>query len=558
MSPPTRRAFLRDASLLGTTATLPWLSACGTSTSPLSGPSGAASVFRHGVASGDPLSDRVILWTRVSGVSAGSVQVRWLVGMDPDLNQVLRSGTVTTHAERDYTVKIDAEGLAPATTYYYRFEALGQSSTIGRTRTLPVGTVDHLRLAFTSCSQYEDGFFNVYRVMARRADLDAVLHLGDYIYENDGTDRLGRRPEPPREILSLEDYRARYAQYRSDPDLQEAHRQHPWICVWDDHESTNDSWKDGAQNHNEGEGDWPTRKAIATRVYHEWMPIRTPDPDDLTRIFRSFAFGDLVDLIVLETRLFGRDRPADSLAQRRVIDDPGRTMMGFEQEDWLAQQITASTARWRVYGNQTMFAQLHVLNSLLANDVINVELLDIPANPDQWDGYEGNRDRIFDQWRVQNIRNNVVITGDIHTSWANELTPSPGDLTQYGPLTGRGSMGVEFITPSVTSSGLPEIDGIADVIRLVNTHIKYVDTASHGYVLLDITPERCQGEFWYVPTIETPDDGEAFAAAFLTRDAFGDGQNGWNRLERSSSPTEPKADAPALAPAPAAAETVAP
>lgn len=548
MSPPTRRDVLRNASLLGTTATLPWLSACGTSSSPLAGAADGTSVFRHGVASGDPLADRVVLWTRVSAPGEGAVEVRWWVGMDPQMHQVLRSGTATTDASRDYTVKVDPTGLAPGTTYYYRFEALGSASPTGRTRTLPVGALDRLRLAFTSCSQYEDGFFNAYGAMARRADLDAVLHLGDYIYENDGTDSLNRRPDPPREILSLEDYRRRYAQYRTDPDLQEAHRQHPWICVWDDHESTNDSWKDGAQNHNEGEGDWPTRKAIATRVYHEWLPIRTPDPNDLTRIFRSFAFGDLVDLIVLETRLFGRDRPADSLAQRSVIDDPGRTMMGFEQEDWLAAQITASNAQWRVYGNQTMFAQLHVLNTLLANDVVNIELLDIAANPDQWDGYEGNRDRIFDQWRNQNVRNNVVITGDIHTSWANELTPSPGDLTQYSPLTGRGSMGVEFITPSVTSSGLAEIDTIADVIRLVNTHIKYVDTASHGYVLLDITPERCQGEFWYVDTITAPSSEERFETAFLTRDAFAEGQNGWNRLERSETPTEPRAEAPPLAP----------
>lgn len=552
MSPPTRREILCDAGLLGTTAALPWLAGCSGSDATLALSGADSAAFRHGVASGDPLSDRVILWTRVTPPRDEPVEVRWLVGMDPQLNQVMRSGSVTTDAARDFTVKVDAEGLAPGTSYYYRFEALGAASPIGRTRTLPVGAIERLRIAFTSCSQHEDGFFNVYAAMSRRADLDAVLHLGDYIYENDGTDSLGRRPDPPREILSLEDYRRRYRQYRSDPDLQEAHRQHAWICVWDDHESTNNSWKDGAQNHNEGEGEWPVRKAIATQVYHEWMPIRTPDPEDLTRIFRSFAFGDLVDLIMLETRLFGRDKQADSLAQRSVINDPTRTMMGFEQEAWLAQQITGSTARWRVYGNQTMFAQLHILNTILANNAINLELLDIPANPDQWDGYAPNRDRIFDQWRAQNIRNNIVITGDIHTSWANELTPSPGDLTQYGPVTGRGSMGVEFITPSVTSSGLPEVNNVADVVRLLNTHIKYVETASHGYVLLDITPARTQGEFWYVDTITERNPGERFAAAFLTRDATGGDEGGWNRLERSDAPSTARLDAPSLAPAHAA------
>lgn len=555
MSPPTRRDVLRNASILGTTAALPWLNACGTSSSATVGSADGASVFRHGVASGDPLTDRVILWTRISAPLTATIEVQWRIGADPELNQVLRAGTTTTDAGRDFTVKVDPSGLAPGTTYYYRFEALGTRSPVGRTRTLPVGALDRLRLAFTSCSQYDDGFFNVYGAMARRADLDAVLHLGDYIYENGGQGALGRAHEPPREIVSMQDYRIRYAQYRADPDLQEAHRQHPWICVWDDHESANDSWKDGAENHNDGEGDWATRKTIATQVYHEWMPIRTPDPADLTRIYRHFAFGDLVDLIVWETRLFGRDRQADNLTQRSVIDDPGRSMMGFEQEDWLAAQITSSQARWRVYGNQTMFAQLHVLNTLLANDVVNVELLDIPANPDQWDGYEANRDRIFDQWRSQNVRNNVVITGDIHTSWANELTPSPGDLTQYGPISGRGSMGVEFITPSVTSSGLPEIDTIADVIRLVNTHIKYVETASHGYVLLDITPERCQGEFWYADTIAEPSATERFAAAFVTRDAFSEGQGGWNRLEPAERPTDPRPDAPALAPPATSAPT---
>lgn len=544
MSPPTRRHFLRDAGLLGTAAVLPWLPGCDDGSG--TGAAGAEVSFRHGVASGDPLSDRVVLWTRVTSTVDLPVRVDWAIGMDPQMRQVMYMGSTVTDADRDYTVKVDPAGLAPGTTYYYQFRARGVDSPIGRTRTLPVGEVDRLRIAYTSCSDYRSGYFNAYRAMARRADLDLVMHLGDYIYEYGGTGIDGRDHAPDHEIVTLGDYRTRYAQYRTDPDLQECHRQHPWVCVWDDHESTNNSYRDGAANHDASEGDWGARKIAATRAYHEWLPIRTPDADDLTRIFREFRLGNLADLIVWETRLFGRDVPSEAL-NTIVAQDPSRSMMGFEQEDWLAQRLTASTAQWRLYGNQTMFAQLQVLNTLLKNEIVDLSLLDLPANADQWDGYAANRERIYDLWRNRGLRNNIVLTGDIHTSWVSELTPAPGDVTQYGPVTGRGSVGVEFVTPSVTSSGLPEVDPIVDAVRLLNTHIKYVESKSHGYVLLDITRERVQGEFWYVDTIASRDFAERFAVAFSTADAA-TSATGSNRADRVGTPTEPVADAPAAAP----------
>jgi alkaline phosphatase D len=534
-----RRAFLRALGLASGGGLLPLLTHCGDSDAP---GDGVAAAFLHGVASGDPLADRVILWTRVTPASDGAVRVRCLVAADPAMSELRVDAWAVTDAARDYTVKVEPLGLAPGTTYYYRFEVGDTRSPVGRTRTLPVGAVDRLRLAAVSCSSYKDGFFNVYRAVAQRADLDAVLHLGDYIYENGDAGELGRAHEPPHEIVTLADYRLRYAQHRRDPELQECHRQHPFICAWDDHESANDAWSGGAENHQpDSEGDWFLRVAAATRAYHEWMPIRTPDPALLTRTYRRFDFGDLAELVMLETRLFGRSAPAPSLLDVGIVEDPARTMLGLEQEGWLAQQIAASRARWRVAGNQTMFAQLHVLNTL------GFVGGGIPGNPDQWDGYAANRNRIFDQWAQAGLRNNIVLSGDIHTSWACELTKFPGNPLSYNPLTGGGSVGAEFVCPSITSGNSPELDPVADVVRVLNTHIKYVELSSHGYVLLDLTPARAQGEFWFVDTVETPEFAERFGAGYATPDAGGEG-GGHNPLRAVDTPSEPRPDAPPPAP----------
>ncbi|MFC4252794.1 alkaline phosphatase D family protein [Sinimarinibacterium flocculans] len=319
-------------------------------------------------------------------------------------------------------------------------------------------------------------------------------------------------------------------------------RQHPFICAWDDHESANDAWREGSETHDPAlHGSWSDRVNAATQAYHEWLPIRTPDAADLRRIWRHFAFGDLAELFMLETRLFGRDPPARTLLNLGQTEDTARTMLGFEQEQWLAARLAGNPARWRVYGNQTMFAQLHVLNTL------GLISGGIPGNPDQWDGYAANRNRIFDQWAANGLRNNIVLSGDIHSSWAAELTRFPGNPATYSPLNGRGSVGAEFVCSAVTSGTAPELDPIADVVRLLNTHIKYVELRSHGYVLLDLTPQRAQGEFWLVDTVDTPVFSERFGAAFATPDANDQGGS-HNPLRAVAQASEPRADAPLLAP----------
>ncbi len=472
-------------------------------------------VFQHGVASGDPLADRVILWTRVSGGSPDPVEVAFEVARDPGFADIATRGRTTTFAARDHTVKIDAEGLEPGQTYYYRFEALGEASPIGRTRTLPTGRVDHLRIAFTSCSNYPYGFFNVYGLIARRHDLDAVLHLGDYFYEyangsyGDGT-RFDRVPEPIGEIVTLADYRLRHAVYKTDPDLQEVHRQHPFITVWDDHESANDSWRGGAENHQPqvGEGDWKTRMASAIRAYHEWMPIRDVLADRSGRIFRSFRFGDLADLVMLDTRLHGRDRQIEDRSDAVAIADPSRSLLGPEQEAWLERQLRQSSheaIRWRLLGQQVVMAQIVDDRGI--------------RNPDQWDGYPASRGRLFDLIEREAVDNLVVMTGDVHSSWANEVARDPFDPARYDPRTGRGALAVEFVSPAVSSPAPGNLSREAasqreKLVHGSHPHIHFVDLYRRGYVVVDVDRERVQADWFWAETVEERRLAEEFARGF--------------------------------------------
>jgi alkaline phosphatase D len=472
--------------------------------------------FGHGVASGDPLADRVILWTRVTESSGATIPVRWQIAADQRFRQVVDQGVVSALAARDHTVKVDAHGLEPGRTYYYRFEADGESSPIGRTRTLPDGDVDRLRVAVASCSNYPFGWFSAYRHIAARGDLDLVLHLGDYLYEyaprvyGDGAD-LGREHHPPHEIVTLTDYRARHAQYKSDPDLQEAHRQHPWICVWDDHESANDAWRDGAQNHNPelGEGDWPTRRDAAVRAYHEWLPIREQPGATGPHIHRSFRLGKLAHLIMLDTRLHGRTRQVTDRADSAAMNDPNHSILGPDQHAWLAEQLRAAVrhgAVWRIIGQQLMFAQLIAEDGLL-------------LNTDQWDGYPRSRQAVLDQLAFEQITDTVILTGDIHTSWAMDVTPEPM-TSGYDRTTGRGSLAVELVTTSVTSPGpAGELDELAEREAMIvreRPHIQFVNLREHGYLLLDLNAERAQAEWWYVDSLTDRRAGEHLGAAFAT------------------------------------------
>ncbi len=483
--------------------------------------------FVHGVASGDPLQDRVILWTRVTPKKLhDDVDVKWVIAKDPSLKRVVAAGRERTDIRRDFTVKVDADGLEPGRIYYYQFTANGDRSPIGRTRTLPQGRVDAARLALASCSNLPYGLFNVYALIARRNDLDAVLHLGDYVYEyanaqyGDGT-LLDRVPMPDREIVSLADYRQRHAQYKTDPDLQDAHRQHPFICVWDDHEITNDSWTDGAENHNEdaGEGDYAVRKRAAIRAYFEWMPVREFEWRPKSRIFRSFRVGSLLDLIMLDTRHFGRAQQsgvppisptAGYPANDPTVNDPTRSLLGLEQESWLDERLVHSQqrgAKWRLLGQQVMMAQLSPSGGQTLFSL------------DQWDGYRPARERLFSTLRDNNIDNVVVVTGDIHSSWANELTSNPWNPASYDPVTGKGIVGVEFVTPGVTSPGIEnpvEAAQTAAFIRSVSPHMKFAELNKRGYVLLDIDRERVQADFWHAATIAEKSRVETLAAAFVT------------------------------------------
>lgn len=458
-------------------------------------PNPALAPFYHGVASGDPQADRVILWTRVTTDSL-SVLVDWRVASDTGMTQILQTGQYITDANRDYTVKVDVSGLQPATTYYYEFSAYGRNSLRGRTRTLPAGTgVDSLRFAVVSCSNYAHGFFNGYERITSRNDIDAVLHLGDYIYEyGDGQFGSARNLDPSTEILTLADYRMRHSHYKLDEDLIRLHQQYPFITIWDDHETANDSWYGGAQNHTTAsEGDWFSRKTAGIRSYMEWMPLRMPDVMDSSRIFRRFDFGDLMTLHMLDTRLYAREEQSTT-----TNNSSTRTLLGQTQYNWLTQGILNSPAKWQVLGNQVMMAPLRVLGQAV--------------NQDQWDGYPAERTRFWDFTRTNNLRNLVVLTGDIHTSWANDL---PG--TNYNATTGANSVGVEFVVTSITSTSF-NLPIPPALLQIQNRHMKFIEITKRGYLILDINRQRTQGEWYYLSTVDTRNATETLATKWFTND----------------------------------------
>jgi len=474
-------------------------------------------VFLHGVASGDPLQESVILWTRVTPPAGRrEVAVTCEIARDANFTRIAGRATQRTSAARDFTVKVDAMGLEPGATYYYRFSALGEASPIGRTRALPRSTA-RVRLAVASCSNLPYGYFNAYRRIAERPDLDAVLHLGDYIYEyrnaryGDGT-AFGRVPMPDKEITTLDDYRTRHAQYKSDADLQEAHRQHPWIVVWDDHEFTNNTWRDGAQNHNpeEGEGAWDARRAAAIQAYVEWMPIREDRMSRQTRIYRSFAFGGLADLVMLDTRLTGRDQEAPRREHVDVIEDPKRQLLGRAQEEWLFGELAESKragTTWQLIGQQIMFAHM-------AADGASA------VNTDAWDGYRPARDRVIDFLDTRQIRNAVILTGDIHSSWAYDIARDPWSRG-YDAKSGKGTLAVEFATPAISSPGWGTSEpekaiGRSQDLMKARPHLHWVEGVHRGYVVVDVQPTRVQADWYFVPTVSERTREETFVKGFVT------------------------------------------
>jgi alkaline phosphatase D len=428
--------------------------------------------FYHGVASGDPLTDAVIIWTRITPDDfTAPVIVNYKVALDTGMVNAVTQGSTLTDASKDYTVKIDVTGLQPDVYYYYEFSGLGSKSVRGRTKTAPSGAVNDLRFAVVSCANLEAGYFNVYKAINERNDFEAVLMLGDYIYEyeeggygqNTSIDRVF---DPTYETITMADYRLRYSVYHMDQSLQQLHQNFPWICVWDDHESANDSYKDGAQNHNVGEGLWSDRKLDAQKAYFEWLPIR-PKSANNYEIFRKFQYGELLDLFMVDTRLNGREE------QGINVNDPNRTMLGVNQYQWLTDELAASTSQWKVLGNQVIMAPVTIFGT--------------PINDDAWDGYPAERENVLNFVQDNNIENFTVITGDVHTSWAFDL-----ELTSN-------HVGVEFVTPSVTSPGIPI--NVGGILMLENPHIKFVELTQHGFIMLDLNQQRVQADWFFINTI---------------------------------------------------------
>jgi alkaline phosphatase D len=515
-----RRQFLHRAGVLAATPLLIQCGDSGTGISPRADspdpvPSERPS-FRHAVASGDPLPTAVILWTRLSDVSADT-PVRWQIALDAAFEQIVGSGLALALASADHTVKVDATGLVPNTRYFYRFISGEVMSPTGRTRTAPVAAVDALRLAVVTCSDFSRGLYNAYARVAELEDVQAVIHLGDYIYE---TARNRVRPhDPPRRITTLPDYRRRYASYRETPELQAVHIAHPMIWVWDDHETCDAAWRGGADPNDhqpETDGPWALRRAAGMQAAAEWMPIRLPEPGRFERIYRHFSFGPLADLSMLDTRQIGRDQQVENNAETGFTQtgdfaDAARTILGAEQEAWVAQQFARAGHRWRLIGNQVICAPLKIAGAPRASGT------SVFANNDQWDGYEPARDRFLDAAMAADVQNLVVLTGDVHASMAFEIARDPNNPASYVAGAGVGSEGVEFVTPSISSGGdqanptgetddpeaLAEalVTSGSEALRASNPHLKLFDASRNGYLLLTITEANLRADFWLVPTV---------------------------------------------------------
>lgn len=495
-----------------------------------------ADVFRHGVASGDPDAVSLVLWTRVT--ASEPVEVEWELAHDAAFLRTVQAGRLWTGPDRDFTVKVLASGLQPGGRYHYRFRALGETSPAGRTRTLPAGRLDRLGLALVSCSNYAFGHFNAYAAIARDAAVDLVLHTGDYIYEYaaDGwgaetARRLGRLHEPPGETLTLADYRARHAQYKTDAGSRAMLAAKPLLCCWDDHESANNPWTDGAENHQPAtEGEWASRREAALQAYYEWMPIRDPAPGRTrAQFWRTYVFGDLATLCTLETRHTARALQIDyadwrdkvtsrqdaEALERETIGAPGRRLIGPDQEADLAAAWRASVANgqpWRLIGNPMPIARTRVPDVValgLIPDLSNPAAAvlawkgrwNLPFYPDTWDGYAWARERFYDSAREAGATDLIFLTGDSHSFWANQLADAQGR-----------AVGVELGTAGVTSPGdfiesgfdraaAARLDGaFADH----NPEVLWTDNLHQGYVRVELGRSEGRAVFLSAPELDEP------------------------------------------------------
>lgn len=499
----TRRRLLAGTGLLaalGVTASLPGrptlvLGQAGDGT-PVAPVSFDRTPFTLGVASGDPLPDGIVLWTRLAPAPTGGggmppvpVDVRWEIALDDAFSDIVQQGTAVAAPTLAHSVHVDVTGLAPATEYYYRFTAGGEESPTGRTLTAPAADagVDRVRFVHASCSNYEHGFFTAYRgIAADRPDF--VLHLGDYLYEYPA--ESGYVPstyEPVRahtgaETVTLVDYRNRHALYKTDPDLQAAHAAAPWIVTWDDHEVENNYAAAISEDNVTGDT-FLERRAAAYQAYYEHMPLRPsslPTGADM-QLYRAIRYGSLLDVAMLDGRQYRSDQPCGDNFTVRCPQalDPALTMLGPAQEQWVLGTLDASTASWRTIGQQTMMAELDVSQTEAA------------FNLDQWDGYPAARNRLLQHVASRGIDNVVVLSGDIHSAWVNDLKGDFADRTSA-------TIATEFVCTSVTADN-PLVDQLPQA-RLINPHIKWVD-GLHGYTLNTVTADDWTAEFRTVPNV---------------------------------------------------------
>jgi len=453
--------------------------------------------FYHGVASGDPLQDRVIIWTRVTTDSV-TVPVKWRVALDTGMTIVVAQGTTVADTSKDYTVKLDVTGLQPDKYYYYEFEALGRLSQRGRTKTLPTGSVSSLRLALLSCSNYSFGYFNAYDLIKKSNDVDLVIHVGDYIYEDglrfgsNSVDTIKRRTFPEYDAYDLASYRLRYGWYHLDPSLRNLHQQYPMVVIWDDHEFANDAFADTSSAHRPAtQGTWAVRKATAIRVFKEWIPMRE-DTSKINIIAFKQNIGDLADIIYTEDRIQKNDSTTSATAigllttvDNIAYDKPNRTMHGFRQMEWMCQQLKASTAKWKILANQVVFSN-YVYRGIGG----------LPFHQAAgWDMYPLERKRVIDTINFYNIKNMVVLSGDIHVAMAFDV---PSGTVPYNATTGAGSAGVEFVCDNVVKGGI--FGGMESYMYTNNKHLKYINPKSTGYTIVNVTPASVCADFWVTDT----------------------------------------------------------
>ncbi|MEA2585909.1 MAG: alkaline phosphatase [Thermomicrobiales bacterium] len=473
--------------------------------------------FALGVASGDPLPDGVVLWARLApdplnggGMPPEPVEVRWEIARDESFDAMVQQGSATATPEFGHSVHVDVTGLDPGREYFYRFLANGEISPTGRTKTAPAaGTLsDRLRFGFASCAHWEHGYFAAYRHLARE-DLDLILFQGDYIYEYGPNNdyQSGGGTEPVRlfagsdVITTLEDYRVRHAQYKTDPDLQEAHQLFPWVATWDDHEVAND-YAGILPVQGDPTDNFLARRAVAYQAYYEHMPLRPesmPQGSDL-RLYRRLTFGTLAELAVLDTRQYRTDQSCGNTVGPRcdAALDPAATMTGPEQERWLLERLGTSQARWKIISQQTMMAELAV--KVLGPDTL--------FNDDQWDGYPLARNRILGHIRDAEIANAVVLSGDVHSAWVNDLKADFADPASP-------TVATEFVCSSVTA--INPIGGRLALLLATNPHIKFLDLR-HGYTVCDVTPSRWQTDYRAVKDVTKADAPVETIGSFVVED----------------------------------------